>query len=323
MKKIAYLITGDDSAHLQKHTPYSRKKIQVLGWTLLLPAFLWFMTGTLLAHDLIGLGWPPSILIGFIMGGVVFVMDRSIVMVEGNWQLYFSRFVLAGIISLLGSAMLDTVLFNNDIEYYMQQQLTAKADTAYADALAAAKPEIDEQRTNTNRAYLDWQARETIFQKEADGSGGSGRKGIEKIATAKRLQANVAHQEYLRLHRQFSVLDSMSRVTAQQRKDAVLQQDGKNTILVKFESLHAYLRVHGLAHILYWLVFGAMLFLEILVLLVKVFSRKSSYEIEVERLEKLRELHTRRILDYHEDDTREQKRLGVKGQAAKALVWKQ
>ena len=53
MKKIAYLITGDDSAHLQKHTPYSRKKIQVLGWTLLLPAFLWFMTGTLLAQNLL------------------------------------------------------------------------------------------------------------------------------------------------------------------------------------------------------------------------------------------------------------------------------
>ncbi len=323
MKKIAYLITGDDPAHLQKHTPYSRKKIQVLGWTLLLPAFLWFMTGTLLAQNLLDMGWAKSLLVGFLMGVLVFVMDRSIVMIEGNWLLYFFRFLLAVVVSILGSAMLDTVLFNNDIDYYMQQQLTAKADTVYACALAAAKPEIDEQRTNTQQAYLDWQARETIFQKEADGSGGSGRRGIERIAEAKRLQANVAYQEYIRLHRQFSVLDSMSRVTAQQRKDAVLQQDGKNTILVKFESLHAYLRDHGFAQILYWLVFGAMLFLEILVLLVKVFSRKSSYEIEVERLEKLRELHTRRLLDYHEDDTREQKRLGVKGQAAKALVWKQ
>jgi hypothetical protein len=323
MKKIAYLITGDDPAHLQKHTPYSRKKIQVLGWTLLLPAFLWFMTGTLLAQNLLDMGWGQSLLAGFIMGGLAFVMDRSIVMIEGNWLLYFFRFLLAVIVSILGSAMLDTVLFSNDIDYYMQQQLTVKADRVYADALAAAKPEIEAQRTNTQQAYLDWQARETIFQKEADGSGGSGRKGIERIAEAKRLQANVAYQEYLRLHRQFSVLDKMSKVTAQQRKDAVLRQDGKNAILVKFESLHAYLRDHGFAQILYWLVFGAMFFMEILVLLVKVFSRKSSYEIEVERLEKLRELHTRRLLDYHEDDTREQKRLGVKGQAAKALVWKQ
>ncbi len=323
MKKIAYLITGDDPAHLQKHTPYSRKKIQVLGWTLLLPAFLWFMTGALLAHSLLDLGWAQSLPIGLIMGGLVFVMDRSIVMVEGKRLLYWFRFLLAAFVSILGSAMLDTVLFNNDIDYYMQQQLTAKADTAYADALAAAKPAIEERRTNTNQAYLDWQARETIFQKEADGSGGSGRKGIDRIATAKRLQADIAHQEYLRLERQFSVLDSTSRVTAQQRKDAILQQDGRNTILVKIESLHAYLQDHVTALIVYFLVLGTLLFLEILVLLVKVLSRKSSYEIEVERLEKLRELHTRRLLDYHEDETREQKRLGVKGQSAKALVWKQ
>jgi hypothetical protein len=95
--------------------PESEKRIQLLAMSLLLPVLLWFITIFLVCTKLFHVSLLESIAYAMIVGLVIFIVERIVIMADGDWKVGLARFVLALCLAALGSFLLDEILFEQDI----------------------------------------------------------------------------------------------------------------------------------------------------------------------------------------------------------------
>lgn len=289
MKNWAYYITGDNPENLEGHSPESIRKVKILASVILLPAIIWLMLGFCFGSTFLQMGFGASLLCGTVAGTVVFLVDRLIIMTNSNnnW-IKGSRVVLAIMVAVLGSIVADHVVFEDDIKMMMA---TVQSEQQRASELVVENERaqrIEELRLNVENSKNQAKSAKTEFLKEADGTGGTGQRGLGAIAKVKKEAWVSAQSEFRAAQEAYD--KELSEAEAEKILASQLVQENfsENALLTQIKAMFRFLRENPIAFI-FWGPFTLIMFiLEILPVLIKSNMDDSAYETELRYLEEVR-----------------------------------
>jgi hypothetical protein len=176
----------------------------------MIPAFIWFLTGYLTASSVFGYGIFASSLTGIIFAAIVLIIDITFLSVKGNW-LVFYRFIIVALSCILNTLLFDTIVFGDDFKaledkMHIEELLTTYQTSVRSDSIQLAKlnDQLKLSGANTDIARKD-------FISEADGTGGSGVKGMSKIALGKKDVYNELKQTHEKISMDVNALNGKLR----------------------------------------------------------------------------------------------------------------
>ena len=282
-------------------------KYAVIGTTILLTAAFAAISATFAFH-LVFESFTICVLLGLLWGFFILNIDRLIVLTINKNASLFSQFgsaairlAIAAILSLTISKPLELRLFKNEIEYQLEQErLDAgrQAEKTVNDRFPRIA-ELQQENLLLQKEIADKEQRRDEALKEerqeADGSGGSGRRGARDIYQVKHQQAIQLELDLAQARKQ-----NAQRMEANQQELAVLQKQKENqvqdvenakknanTLLGRLDALHnlttgkSRLSASG-ADTLIVLLF---LVIEMAPTLAKLLSRRGPYDILCHRME--------------------------------------
>lgn len=267
ISKIPYQITGDCYEELLKYDANSRKKISILGWSVIIPSFLWFISSFLLCYKILGTGFWIAMVAGIIAAIVIFIFERNIVQsAKTNWILTFLRVSLGISIALFSSVILDLVIFKNDIDYF-----------------AKAK-KIEAQEQKVKQLQSNYKDAEDRFNKEMDGASNTKMKGFGQIAKEKKEQARGIKVILDQAENDLKTLKENYSITNNSSLNHTFSDLGLNTILNRIKLLHEFVNQNILAFWAWFILLMIGVLLEIFGVLTKCFYPKSIYEEDMDAI---------------------------------------
>lgn len=118
--KLACLLTGWNYKILNTCTEASRKQLKKYSSAMLILIILWAFIGYSFAERYVGAIWWVCLIVAFIFVVIIIQIERQIILTVGrNRWLSAFRFVIALIMAVIGSAILDQIIFKDDIEKKM------------------------------------------------------------------------------------------------------------------------------------------------------------------------------------------------------------
>lgn len=289
MLKPACFFTGDNYVMLAADTPASKKKVVAMALAMMVPTLIWVFNGFMLSYQVLqaGLGW--SILTALICGLIVFMIEKLIIMANGNSWLTFFRVCIGLIVALLGSMAIDEVVFKNDIDISVA---SLKVKT-----IAEAKGEEEENYNNLNQlAKLDsdinlaqstFNNAESIAIAEADGTRGTGNRGLGQVTKFKDQKAQLRKKD---LDNLLNKKDKLVLTEDSLTNEAGLRAErsfNEHALLTRIKALFNLVCKDEYMLITYILFTLLLFFFEFLVVILKLTWKKTNYERKIEMIEEI------------------------------------
>jgi len=285
MTKFNCFITGDDYKTLVNETLSSRKKINLLASTLWIPVVMWFCSTFLLCRNVLEIQMFMAVIAAVFVSSLIFMIERSIIMSNGSRLLYAFRIILGFLVASLGSLALDEVLFKNDIDIQMAEMKNELI-------LENSRKVENEQLSNLNylrkdkeAKFVAWQKASAKAQQEADGTGGSGQRGVSAITKLKLQQAAYLKSVYdlsLNKFNEFSVNLDAEKANS---KQYIAGSFRENSLLMRIKAMFHLIFSDIAMLIVYFLITVFLFALEFIVVILKVTSQKTAYERKIEAIE--------------------------------------
>ncbi len=316
MKNLSYWITGDNPEHLKKHLPYSRKKIQMLANAVIIPTFIWLVFGFLISSNLMQKPWIQSVLTGLGCALIIFILDRSIVLAEGNSAIKWFRITLGFAVALVGAMLIDSVIFQSDVDGYLKNKYKTLAEAKIDSVASVYDGNIAQQKIVVDHAKTEWQFRTDQFNCEINGTCGTKRIGYSAASKAKE---NVMNQSKSEFERQAIILDKLilgKELSMANAKAGELSLLSFSSILERINCLHEVAFSSLGSGLLYFAFFLIALGVELFVICLKLCSRQSAYEKEQEILERIQ----LRKLEQVEVTSEYLQKIGYEGRAAQKSI---
>ncbi len=311
LKLFSYLF-GYNYEVVKAQTTVSKQKIITLGTLMLIPVSLWTISGFYIGYDLLGAGFLQSLIGGLFVGTLILIIDKSFLTTPkesvSKWLKTF-RVVFAVVATILGSIALDLMFFSGDLEEYREKK-SAKIQKSESDSfmkennhlLTNLENSISKQQSITEASKIDW-------KNEADGTGGSGSAGIDKIAL---LKEGIHKSDASKLAQMEASLISMKDSLGQ---EAILYGQKmatrkSNALLSKVTDLHNFILSSGLSMFFYGLFFVAVFSLEIFFLITKSSTADSLFDKMLYEEEKIGERRLQTLMAQREEIIRQDGLLG-------------
>jgi hypothetical protein len=277
---LPYRITGDNPVVLANYDVTSRKKITQLGYAALLPTLMWFATAFLTSYKILGSSFLMSIIVSVFCSSIILIVERSIVMSKkvSNWGVFF-RSAIGILFALVGSSMLDLILYQDDIDYKIksEQLATIQADVQAKSGLVNTKG--------------------TELHNEMFGKGGTHMKGYHNASKSIDNQlTDLKSQRDLAIADLQTTNNIISDPSHPQYK-SLMNKLGANTIVYRHKKLFEILSESNFEIAFYLIVLFIGILLEIIPLIIKLTSSMSQYEKDLEAQEQLIENKRIRILE--------------------------
>lgn len=294
MLKTACTLTGDNYQLVANDTPASKKKITAMAIAMMVPVLIWVFNGFMLSLQVLETGWGWAIFTGLVCGFIVFVVEKLIVMANGNGWLTFFRICIGLIVAALGSIAIDEVVFKKDIDTSVvklkgktvqQARDTAAADFENENGYVQLNTAISEART----AYES--AERTVID-EANGTYGTGRRGAGKITALKDKKASERKAELDKLIASKEKLEEEKQKAIEAAGENRRASYNENALLVRIKALFNLVKEDGYMLATYLLFTLLLFFFEFLVVVLKLTWKKTNYERKMEMIE---EISNRRI----------------------------
>lgn len=278
MLKIYCLITGDDYNLVKNETPESRKKISMYGMIIFLPVMLWLIQGYLIVSCIMKGSALTAILTSLTAGLTVFVIERAIVMSNGGKLIFVTRILLGTLIALIGALTVDEVLFKNDIDRQLEEN-KRKYVTEEVKKWEDANIEIinkqsvitgskDSARKDALQIYLD----------EINGTGGTGRRGVDIVAKEKMRIYTEKNSEYESEKIKLDTLKGRFEKDKNEFTGNLLNSSDDGLLLHRIQAMFD-LIIKNRTMMMFCLIFTLVfLIIELLVVILKMFSSKTNYE---------------------------------------------
>lgn len=289
MLKFACLITGDNFDIVASETPASKKKIIALAIAVLIPSTIWLFNGFMLSFQVLGSGIYWAILTGMVCGSIVFLLEKLIIMANGNNWLTLIRICIGFLVAMLGSITLDEVIFKNDIDYSVSKlkdkvvgeaKMTENITFSDLNKLGELDAAIQISHVTSDEA-------QKVLIAEADGSGGSGNRGIGQITKLKSQNALQKKQalDILLIQKQkiIAAKDSNVNIAGLKAQSAF----NEHALLIRIKALFNLIREDGYMMFVYILFTLLMFFFEFLVVVLKLTWNKTNYERKLEMIEEI------------------------------------
>ncbi|MEJ8849196.1 DUF4407 domain-containing protein [Variovorax rhizosphaerae] len=268
-----WLAAGEQPDSVRKWHRSSQRRFAAFGMAIHIPVVLWLVTGYLLASTIFGLSVGASAGVAFGCALLIFMVERLILAVPSSKPVYVFRLLMGLLIAFIGASTVDLVLFEKEISKELQASQESAITQKY-DKLKAAQLLVVRETKD------DWDAAVAAATAEANGRGGSGRRGagplvdrLVKEAELRRQMHEVAKAALQQLHP-----DMQAEIA--KAKGSALQDAG---LIERLVALHAYLggKPFGIGA---WVVFfGFMALLEFMVVVTKLAFTNETTEEAVER----------------------------------------
>lgn len=276
--KLASLLFGYDYAMLKKQTLASRQKIGTLALLLLIPVFIWGITGFLLSRNLLDTSLPVAVAVSFSMAGIIFLVDRSFVTAdcEGSGRgMAIFRFGFAFLSAVLGAVALDMVIFEEDIANYQTKKAEDISGVKKAEYLDKHSAEQASFLAEVQRLTEAERSAKSAYMDEMDGK--IGQSGYGPRAKKKEQAWDLSRKELESAKEQ--LLETQNRLKAEAKGYAETMSDpGQKTLLGKFRDFHEFVFSDRYALTGYGLFFILMLMLELFLLVYKTGARKTVFD---------------------------------------------
>lgn len=297
MLRLYSLIIGENPKYVATFQPSSKKKVALYANCILIPVIIWFINGYLLVNHVLGGNIWSALLTATIIALIIFIIERAVVMSNGNKWIAVFRIILGLIVAFIGSISLDEVVFKNDIDNQVALYKQVYIDDAIKNVEVKHKKSIALQQQIVNRKSNEWTKSLTDAKGEADGTSGSKVANVGAITALKMNIATVQKQDYLT--EQFK-LDFLKNNLEKERTTAIITSEKNfkgNALLIRIRAMAELLGKDTFMLIVYAL-FTAFLFLiEFLVVIIKLCSKNSIDEDLEKAREKLIRFKTQKTLE--------------------------
>lgn len=300
MLKIYSIIIGENPNYTALFQPSSKRKIALYANCLLVPVILWFINGYLLVKNVLEGSVYIAILTAFIAALIIFLIERAIIMSNGSKPIFWFRIILGFIVATLGSISMDEVIFKHDIDNQVATFKQEAIDNAISNVESNFQNQIAAQQSIVNQKATDWNKSLKDAKDEADGRGGSGQKGVDKIATLKMKIAEKQEADYNAENNKLASLTlGLDKAKVEARLKAEADFNG-NALLLRIRAMFDLIAKDNFMLGVY-ILFTLFLFcLEFLVVLIKIGSKYSIDEELEQAREKLLRAKTKKTLDRSE-----------------------
>lgn len=260
--KLFSKLFGYDYGMVSRQTTVSKQKIVTLGTLLLIPVILWTFSGYYLARHLLGTGGLVAFSVAVVLGGMILIIDRSFIAtpkvlgVDGLKRLRISFAVIA---TLLGSLVLDLIVFSGDLEEFRKElQLTQRSEKSkkYTEEHSGELARLASEEIEAKERYDLLQG---LYLREMDGSGGTGKFGIGPVARAKQKELERSRQMWETLQTAYRSEKDKLEIAAEQYGVEAIEKRS-DALLSKVEDLHAFI-MQSWYRIATYLLFMAFVFL--------------------------------------------------------------
>jgi hypothetical protein len=307
---------------VRSQSTVSKQKIITLGTLMLIPVSIWTISGFFIGYDLLGAGLVKSLLGGLFVGVLILIIDKSFLATPkesvSKWLKGF-RVVFAVIATILGSVALDLMFFGGDLEEYREKQSTEIQKDKTKEYLEDNSHHIAELNNSVSQQKAIIEASKIDWKNEADGTGGSGNTGIDKITL---LKEGIYNSESTKLAQMEETLISSKESLTQEailygQKMATKRSDA---LLSKVTDLHDFILSSGLSMFFYGLFFIAVFSLEIFFLITKSSTADSLFEKMLYAEEKIGERRLQTIMAQREEILRQDGLLGSRADRIRQLA---
>lgn len=300
IKQFFWLCSGADLATL-KRTPTEANKFIGIGGTIFFTALLAFFSAGYAIYTIFD-SYLAAFVFGLVWALMIFNLDRYIVGSMKNKDNFLSDFLVASprvimaiFLAIVISKPLELKIFEKEINAELvgmsqevRQSQEEKVKARFTPTLLAYQAEIDNLKIeNANKAgQRDALIAEAL--READGTGGSGKRNMGPIYQAKLQAAAQAEREYQALLQQNGGfinerVDAYNTLLAQQQATIdALPAEGYNGFAARIEALGrvtARSEVVAMANFFIMLLF---ILIEIAPIMVKLISNRSPYDFKLD-----------------------------------------
>jgi hypothetical protein len=297
---LGCLLTGWNFDILLICTEASRKQLKKYSSALLILMILWGLVGYLFAERYVSAPWWGCSIMAIAMIVIVLQIERQIILTVGrNWLLAVFRVIIALIMAVIGSVILDQMIFKDDIEKKMieivDRQVTEQLPrrlTVIDTKLVEIQTEVDSLNRKNLELYAEIALRPTIEVvsttttpmtiRRADGTDTI----VYRTAIAKNPRANPRGQEVEANNKHLDELVRQKEDYTRERmnKEESLREElgSKQGFLEELNAIFEILGERLVALIFYLTLFMFLMSLELFVVFSKFGDDKSDYDLVVE-----------------------------------------
>lgn len=328
MLKFYSILIGEDPAYTANFHPSSKRKIAKYAACLMIPVIIWFINGFLLVSHVLEGGIMSALLTATVIALLIYFVEKVVIMAKGNKKLGYFRLMIGFFIALLGSVIMDEVVFKNDIDNKIGEYKQIISEQAKADVESGNQTLIMQQIEIVNQKYDTWKISLEDAIGEADGTKGSRRAFVGDIANLKMEVAGKHEKAYLKENAKLEALQE--NLDQKKEEAAVLAKAAfnENGLLLRIKALFDLVREDIYMAIIYCVFTLILFFMEFMVVLAKLWSDKSiDEEIEeasIKLIQAKTQMTLQRSIQYFEPELTDERvklaRLaltqGVKGNLA-------
>lgn len=274
---------------LANETPASRKKVVAMAIALLIPTLIWGLNGFLLSYQVLNSSFGMAIITGLALGGIIFIIEKLIIMANGNKGLTLFRISIGAVIALLGSLIIDEVVFKDDIDLQVEKMKAGFISQEKSTSAAGYKSQIgyDSLLNGIAAAQLKFDKAEASAVSEADGTTGSGHTGLGKIANFKNQKAAARKSDLDGLLLKKEAYDLAIANTIDSSARQAENNFNGHALLIRIKALFEIVSQDNYMLVTYILFSLLMFFFEFLVVILKHTWKKTNYERRVEMIEQI------------------------------------
>jgi len=254
-----------------------------------IPLALWAVTGYVIASRTFSFPPEQAALVSAFCAILVYLIERLVLATPKGLAVTTLRFALGFLIAVLGASTLDLVIFEKEVKQSLQS-------TAEANLRSERNQAIHAQEALAEKLRAEWTAAREAANCEANGTCGSRIRSTCPIYRQLAAQAETLRKDHLAAATR---LESM-KVEAHESLEALRTNGvdtGRSGLLARIESLHRYTLENPMARVAWLIFFLLILFLELMVVLVKLAFDETVDDL----IERVREdINARKASDYRE-----------------------
>jgi len=289
MLTCAYLcrVVGEQPEQVTRLHLSTQRRTKAFAIAIHVPVVLWAVTGYVIASRIFRADAVAAMSISVLCAGLIYMVERIVLATPKTWYVNGLRVLMGFVIAVLGASTVDLVVFEREVEHQLSEEGLLRVGHEY-------KELIDAQTQLVAQSRADWLKAQEDANCEANGTCGSRIRNVGPVYRQLARQAEFLRSEHLAAQ---SKLDELARAksVALEEWRAASSDTKKAGLLTRIEALHHYTMSNRAAFMAWVLFFALLLFLELMVVLVKlVFG-----ETVDDRIEMIREqISYRKAADY-------------------------
>lgn len=281
--KLSCLFTGSDYSKVSVCPEFSKNKISALARSLFFPSLLWFSIGLMMGMVYFDLNIYASVVVALFLSGLIYSFDRALIMMSKNKLSFFVRGFLGGIIAILGAFFTDGIIFNNDITQIMNQDRLHQKEKTLAEITESENRELEDIKNEINKAETEWLIAQNDIKSEADGTGGSMTRGVDKVVLIKQDVALNLKRKIDELKNEKNKIEEKIAI----KMNAIEESYVENTLLIRFKYMKDFILNDRFIIFISSLIFLFFASIEFFVLMYKYNTVDSYYEIYNRKAEEI------------------------------------